>query len=61
MNELKTRAEEIRNGRYLLKLRLVGSLNDDSKDKPKKKSTEDLIELKEETKHSCTSDEYIVE
>ena len=45
MNELKTRADEIRNGRYILKLELVGSSNKDVK----RESIKDLFELEGET------------
>lgn len=42
VNELKARAEEIRNGRYLLKLRLVGRPNKDVK----KEITNNFLKLK---------------
>ena len=45
VNELKARADEIRNGRYMLKLGLVGSPNKDAK----RESTKDLFELEGET------------
>lgn len=42
VNELKARAEEIRNGRYLLKLRLVGRPHENVK----KEITNDFLKLK---------------
>ena len=57
MNELKARVDEIRNERYVLKLRLVDSLNEDKKEE----GTKNLFELKEETKTSRKNKENEVE
>ena len=63
VNELTARAEEIRNGRYLLKLGLVGSPHEEIK----REITDDLLKLRlvgspnEDEKHQITNDLFELE
>ena len=50
MNELKARAEEIQSSRYLLKIGLIGSSDEDND----KESTEDLFVFEEKEEKDAT-------